>query len=89
MPRVSDYIKLQPKQLECYQHIGKGGIVFYGGARGGGKSYLGRASGMTVAKQFPGITIGIFRRHLSELIENFIDKIKVEFPEKVFGYTFK
>ena len=89
MPKASDYINLQPKQLECYQYIGKGYRILYGGARGGGKSWLGLASAILVARQFPGIKIGIFRRHLSELQENFIDKMQVVAPPDVFKYRYK
>jgi phage terminase large subunit len=34
---LNQYFELQPKQLEAYQHVGKGGRIFFGGARGGGK----------------------------------------------------
>lgn len=36
--RLSEYIKLHPKQLEALKLLGTGARVFYGGARGGGKA---------------------------------------------------
>lgn len=89
MPKISDYIKLQPKQQECYQYIGRGYIVFFGGSRGGGKSHLALASGVLSALRFPGMTVGIFRKHFNELVENFIDRLKTLYPPDVFGYTYK
>lgn len=35
--RISDFIKLQPKQMECYKLLNSGKRIFFGGARGGGK----------------------------------------------------
>ena len=37
MPRISDYFTPYPKQKEVLPYLGKGKIIFYGGARGGGK----------------------------------------------------
>jgi len=34
---ISEYIDLQPKQMECYLQLNSGKRIFYGGARGGGK----------------------------------------------------
>ena len=37
MPKISDYFVPYPKQKEVLPYLGKGNIIFYGGARGGGK----------------------------------------------------
>lgn len=79
---------LQPKQLEALdltplrippgkpyaQHIG------YGGAAGGGKSYLARAVVTVAALQWPGSTSIIFRRTRPEIRDNHIVKFLGEVP---------
>ena len=35
--KLSEYIKLHPKQREAIKHIGTGARIFFGGSRGGGK----------------------------------------------------
>lgn len=83
--------RLQPKQLEAFQltplarrpddpyprHIG------YGGAAGGGKSYLARAVGTTASLQWPGSTGVIFRETKDDVIKNHVNKFKDEVPEKL------
>lgn len=56
-------------------HIG------YGGAAGGGKSYLARAVVSLVALQWPGSTSIIFRRTRPEIRENHIVKFLAEVPD--------
>ncbi len=56
-------------------HIG------YGGAAGGGKSYLARAVAALVALQWPGSTSIIFRRTRPEIRENHIVKFLQEVPD--------
>jgi phage terminase large subunit len=83
------YYALQEKQYEAYQltplvtdadqpypeWIG------YGGAAGGGKSYLTRAIAVAVAFKWPGSTSIIFRRTEREVIENHVNKLRVELPD--------
>lgn len=86
--KISDYIKLQPKQLEAFKYVGKGYRIFFGGARGGGKSYLSLCTAMLTALQFPGISIIIIRRVKSSLQEVFIDIMLSRFPQAVFNYKY-
>lgn len=82
---MSDYIKLHPKQRQVMDMIGLGYYIFFGGARGGGKSYLALAACIILCRRYPGIVCIIIRRTLPELRKNFMDK-RWMFPEKIFGY---
>ena len=73
-------IKYQPKQLEARKALKDARVLFYGGARGGGKSYFARAVALEYAYTYPGINIGIFRAHYPELEANHIDPMMMEYP---------
>lgn len=86
---------LQPRQFQAYnltplaprrpadprpaggyvKHIG------YGGAAGGGKSYLARAVAVAAAFAWPGCTVIIFRRTKDEVKQNHVNKFREEVPE--------
>lgn len=80
---------LQPKQMEAYRltpinrrpwepyprHIG------YGGAAGGGKSFLARAVATSACFAWPGCTGIIFRRTRPEVRANHVMKFRLEVPE--------
>lgn len=76
------------RQKDAYQYVGSGKIIFYGGARGGGKSFFALSSAMAVAVQFPGIRIVIIRQTYNELDDVFIQNLG-DFPETVFGYKYR
>ena len=86
---ISNYIKLFPKQQEALQHVGTGERLFFGGARGGGKSRFSLIAAILVALQYPGITIVAIRRKYSELEEVFIQQLKLDYPEPIFMYKYK
>lgn len=83
--------RLQPKQNEAYsltpldrapaepypKHIG------YGGAAGGGKSYLARAVACAAALRWPGSTGIIFRRTRAEVKDNHAQKFMGEVPRRL------
>jgi len=83
---VSDIIKFNDRQKEAFQYIGKGKKIFYGGARGGGKSYFARAAAILTASQFPGISIVFIRETFDELNANFILKIQEEYDAGLWKY---
>lgn len=60
--------KLYPKQLEFCQCQKK--FILYGGARGGGKSFVARIKAIQLALIYPGISILFVRRTLPELKSN-------------------
>lgn len=62
--------ELYPPQIEFCN--AKSRFVAYGGARGGGKSYISRWKAIMLALRYPGIQILVIRRRLTELRENFV-----------------
>jgi phage terminase large subunit len=80
---------LQRKQLIAYQYtplyLGTAGArhLGYGGAGGGGKSYIARAIATAVAHIWPGSTSIIFRQTEGEVLENHYQKFRQELPPKV------
>lgn len=81
MDRVRYQLKLQPKQLEAFEALRRTPNIFYGGARGGGKSHLQRAAHIYWITEMEKVTCAIVRRHHKELQVNHIDKIFQEYPE--------
>lgn len=61
-------LTLQPKQGVAFQT--EATEVLYGGAAGGGKSYLLRASAIRWCAEVPGIQVYMFRRTLPDLRDN-------------------
>jgi phage terminase large subunit len=62
---------LYPPQVRFCQSKAK--YTLYGGARGGGKSYVVRIKALQLAFKYPGITIYILRRTLMELESNHLE----------------
>lgn len=67
---VFDIGELYPKQIEFCKATNK--YICYGGARGGGKSYVSRIKMCLLAFNYPGIQILLLRRTLKELRDNHI-----------------
>jgi phage terminase large subunit len=82
-------INLLPRQIEALKYIGKGKYIFYGGARGGGKSHLARCAAMLSAAQNPGLRVVAVRTTYPELYEVFISRILTDFPEEEWGYKYR
>ncbi len=57
-----------PKQIAFFKATGK--YIAYGGARGGGKSWVARVKATLLALNYAGIQILLLRRTLTELREN-------------------
>lgn len=66
--------KLYPKQLQFCQSKAK--FNGYGGARGGGKSFVIRPKAITLALKYDGISILIVRRTFKELEGNHLDEFR-------------
>jgi phage terminase large subunit len=84
--KFSDYFQFLPKQLEALQYIGKGYIIFYGGARGGGKSMFALGAAVLSSIQYPTLKTLILRKNYKELEELFVDRMYRFFPPDVFKY---
>lgn len=69
-----DLGELYPKQIEFCKS--KARYTCYGGARGGGKSYVSRIKMVLLAFNYPGIQILLLRRTLPELRENHINQLQ-------------
>ena len=67
---------LYPKQEEFCKSKAK--YTCYGGARGGGKSYVARIKAVLLALYYPGIQILLLRRTLNELRENHVMPLQKE-----------
>ena len=74
-------IKLQPKQREAFDKSIETPITFFGGARGGGKSFLIRAREVYRRLKYPGTKGLIVRKTYPELLSNHIRMFFVEYPE--------
>lgn len=71
--------KLYPKQIEFCESTAK--YTLFGGARGGGKSFVVDTKAILLAIRYPGINILLVRRTFPELRENHI----VPLQEKLYG----
>lgn len=73
-------IVLQPKQKQAFYASLETPVLFYGGAKGGGKSYLVRAREVYRRLKYPGTTGLIIRKTYPELLSNHIRRFWVEYP---------
>jgi phage terminase large subunit len=74
-------IRLQPKQKAFAEAVERFPVVFYGGARGGGKSKGLQLIMLLRRFQYPGSTGAIFRRTYPELEGNHIRPLFQAFPQ--------
>jgi phage terminase large subunit len=73
--------QVQPKQLEALKVSKVTPVLFYGGAKGGGKSYLTRFREVRRRLRYPNTKGLIVRRTYPELLSNHIRKFFEEYPE--------
>lgn len=73
-------IRLQPKQKEAFEKSLETPITFYGGSRGGGKSFLVRAREVYRRLKYPGTKGLIVRKSYPELLSNHIRMFFQEYP---------
>lgn len=72
--------KLYPKQEEFCKSRAK--YTCYGGARGGGKSFVARIKAILLALYYPGIQILLLRRTYPELYKNHVLPLQQELKSK-------
>ena len=73
-------IKLQPKQKLFLQKVEETPVVFYGGAKGGGKSEGLRSIQLIRRMKYPGSYGAIFRKTYTELEGNHIRPLFAKYP---------
>lgn len=73
-------ITLQPKQKIAFEKSFTTPVLFYGGAKGGGKSYLVRAREVTRRLKYAGSKGLIIRKTHPELLSNHIRRFFEEYP---------
>lgn len=73
-------IRLQPKQKEAFVKSMTTPVLFYGGAKGGGKSYLVRAKEIACRMKNKNTKGLIIRKTFPELRSNHIQKLFQEYP---------
>jgi len=84
----SEIKKLQPKQLEAYAYVGKKSKIFYGGARGGGKTAFAVYAAVSSSLQFPGLRTGIVRKLKKELMGQIIQgELLKYYPKELYKYN--
>ena len=74
------HITLQPKQKEALKKSDVTPVLFYGGAKGGGKSYLVRAREISRRLKYGNTKGLIVRKTYPELLSNHIRQFFVEYP---------
>jgi len=84
--KISEIVKPTDRQRECFKALRKYRFVLYGGAMGGGKSYLLRWwCVLQCAYYFArygvrNVRVGLFSEDYPTLVDRQISKIKFEFP---------
>lgn len=85
--RISELIRPTPKQRECFQSTDQYRFTLYGGAAGGGKSYMLRwwclrqLLNMYAQTGIKGLVVGLFSLDYPTLQDRQISKIAKEFPD--------
>ena len=84
MPQVLVIGEAQPKQREFM--LAREKYIAFGGARGGGKSWVLREKLKRMAIRYPGIKMLLVRKHLEDLRLNHINPLRSDIPEAVARY---
>lgn len=84
MAQVLKIGEAQPKQREFM--LAREKYVAFGGARGGGKSWVLREKLKRMGIRYPGIKMLLVRKHLEDLRLNHINPLRADIPESVARY---
>lgn len=86
MKSIDDYLRPTFKQGLVIPYIGKGYIIFWGGAKGGGKSVGCSYYAILACLLYPGLQVTIVRETWSQLLKNFFLPMKILYPPNEFNY---
>ena len=84
MAQVLKIGEAQPKQREFM--LAREKYIAFGGARGGGKSWVLREKLKRMGIRYAGIKMLLVRKHLEDLRLNHINPLKSDIPESVARY---
>lgn len=84
MAQVLKIGEAQPKQREFM--LAREKYIAFGGARGGGKSWVLREKLKRMGIRYPGIKMLLVRKHLEDLRLNHINPLRADIPEAVARY---
>lgn len=84
MAQVLKIGEAQPKQREFM--LAREKYIAFGGARGGGKSWVLREKLKRMGIRYPGIKMLLVRKHLEDLRLNHINPLRADIPESVARY---
>jgi len=92
--KFSDFMQFQPKQYEAMLHVFPADgdwkkqkkYIFYGGAKGGGKTKWAVGMSGLIALKRPGIKIAIARKTVKELQMQVILEFLATFPDSLYTY---
>lgn len=84
MVQVLKLGEAQPKQREFM--LAREKYIAFGGARGGGKSWVLREKLKRMAIRYPGIKMLLVRKHLEDLRLNHINPLRADIPECIARY---
>jgi phage terminase large subunit len=77
---------MSDKQLQAFQHIGAGKVVFLGGSRGGGKSAFAWGSCVMKCLKHPRLKAAIIRASKPE-IERYFEPLALDLPSNLASYS--
>lgn len=85
---ITEFFKPHPKQKEVLQYIGKGYNIFYGGAKGGGKTDLSIFVSILSALQYNNLKVCVIRETYPEMEAEIIDRVFKTYPDYIFNYKY-
>ena len=80
-------LKVKPTKVQSLFLSCPADNILYGGAVGGGKSYISVVKAFTLAMKYKGIHIGLFRKTLKEVEESLLLYCQELYPKQLYNYV--